>query len=57
MLESFVSRYENHFDSRRNTKEYATNEEFDVAVNGPNLTIGAAGEDACTSAEGLELKS
>ena len=57
MLESFVSRYENHFDSRRNTEEDATNEEFDVAVNGPNLTIGAAGEDACTSAEGLELKS
>ena len=37
VLESFVSRYENHFDSRRNTEESATNEEFEIAVNGPNL--------------------
>jgi hypothetical protein len=37
VLESFVSRYENHFDSRRNTEEDATNQEFEVAVNGPNL--------------------
>ena len=37
VLESFVSRYENHFDSRRNAEEDATNEEFEVAVNGPNL--------------------
>ena len=37
ILESFVSRYENHFDVRRNTKETSTNEEFTIAVNGPSL--------------------
>jgi hypothetical protein len=37
VLESFVSRYENHFDARRNTEEESTNEEFEIAVNGPNL--------------------
>ena len=37
VLESFVSRYENHFDSRRNTEENSSNEEFVIAVNGPNL--------------------
>ena len=37
VLESFVSRYENHFDYRRNTDEDASNEEFEIAVNGPNL--------------------
>ena len=37
VLESFVSRYENHFDSRRNTEEAATNEEFEIATNGPNI--------------------
>ena len=42
VLESFVSRYENHFDSRRNTEEDATNEEFEVAVNGPNLANSAS---------------
>ena len=47
MLESFVSRYENHFDSRRNTEEDATNEEFEVAVNGPNLAnCGAVVKEA-----------
>ena len=37
VLESFVSCYENHFDSRRNTEEGATNEEFEIATNGPNI--------------------
>ncbi len=37
VLESFVSRYENHFDTRRNTAEDATNQEFEIAVNGSNL--------------------
>ena len=37
ILESFVSRYENHFDMRRSTDEQSTNEEFGIAVNGPNL--------------------
>ena len=47
VLESFVSRYENHFDSRRNTEEDATNEEFEVAVNGPNLAnCGAVVKEA-----------
>ena len=36
-LESFVSRYENHFDVRRNISEDGANEEFEVAINGPNL--------------------
>ena len=36
ILESFVSMYENHFDIR-NTNEKSTNEEFEIAVNGPNL--------------------
>ena len=37
VLESFVSRYEIHFDMRRRTDEESTNEEFEIAVNGPNL--------------------
>ena len=37
ILESFVSRYENHFDIRRSTEEDSTNEEFEIAVNGPSL--------------------
>ena len=37
ILESFVSRYENHFDTRRSTEEVSTNEEFEIAVNGPSL--------------------
>lgn len=37
ILESFVSRYENHFDMRRSTAEDSTNEEFEIAVNGPSL--------------------
>ena len=38
ILESFVSRYEVHFDQRRNLgSEEAINEEFAIAVNGPNI--------------------
>ena len=37
VLESMVSQYENHFDSRRNVKEDTANEEFNIAVNGPSL--------------------
>ena len=37
ILESFVSEYENHFDERRNVDENTANEEFEIAVNGPNL--------------------
>ena len=36
ILESFVSKYENHFDIR-NVNEESANEEFEIAVNGPNL--------------------
>ena len=37
ILESFVSRFENHFDVRRNVNEYTSNEEFTITCNGPNL--------------------
>ena len=37
ILESFVSKYENHFDVRRNVNEITANEEFEISVNGPNL--------------------
>ena len=37
VLESFVSKYENHFDSRRNLEEKGANEEFEIAMNGPCL--------------------
>ena len=37
ILESFVSRYENHFDVRRSVDEETANEEFAIAVTGPNL--------------------
>ena len=37
VLESFVSRYENHFDARRSVDEDTANEEFEIAVNGPSL--------------------
>ena len=37
ILESFVSKYENHFDERRNVDEVTANEEFEICVNGPNL--------------------
>lgn len=37
ILESFVSMYENRFDIRSSAEENSTNEEFEIAVNGPNL--------------------
>ena len=42
ILESFVSRYENHFDERRNVDEATANEEFEICVNGPNLAHSEA---------------
>ena len=38
VLESLVSQYENHFDVRRNVNEETANQEFNIAVNGPNLS-------------------
>ena len=32
-----MPRYENHFDARRSTDEDTSNQEFEIAVNGPNL--------------------
>ena len=32
-----MSRYDNHFDARRSSDEDTSNQEFDIAVNGPNL--------------------
>ena len=37
ILESFVSRFENHFDVRRNVNEDTSNKEFTITCNGPNL--------------------
>ena len=37
VLESFVSRYENHFDARRSVEEDTANQEFEISVNGPSL--------------------
>lgn len=37
IVESFVSRYEDHFHLKRNLNEESVNEEFEIAVNGPNL--------------------
>ena len=37
MLESFVSQYQNHFDLSRSTEEDPSNEDFKIAVNGPDL--------------------
>lgn len=42
ILESFVSKYENHFDERRNVDEVTANEEFEICVNGPNLANSEA---------------
>ena len=36
VFESCVSRYEYNFDMRRPTNEDTSNEEFEIAVNGPN---------------------
>ena len=32
-----MSRFENHFDMRRNVDEDASNQEFEITSNGPNL--------------------
>ena len=32
-----MSRYENHCDARRSTDEETSNQEFEIAVNGPSL--------------------
>ena len=37
ILESMVSRYENHFSSDRNTTEDNINDDFFVTMNGPSL--------------------
>ena len=37
IVESFVSRYENHFDIRRNLDKESIIEEFQIAVNGPSF--------------------
>ena len=37
ILESLVSKYENRFNIKRNVNEESANEEFEIAVNGPNL--------------------
>ena len=37
ILESMVSTYEHHFNGMRNMDEDNINEEFFIAVNGPNL--------------------
>ena len=37
VLESFVSKYECHFDERRNMSEEGANEEFEISINGPNV--------------------
>ena len=33
----FVSRYEDHCHLKRNLNEESVNEEFEIAINGPNL--------------------
>ena len=35
ILESFVSKYENHFDECRNADETTANEKFTIVVKGP----------------------
>ena len=37
VLESFVSKYENHFDQRRNTDEDTSSQEFEISINGSNF--------------------
>ena len=37
VLESFVTKYESHFDVRRNMSEEGANEEFEISINGPNI--------------------
>ena len=38
-MESFISRYENHFDARRSTDEETSNQEFEIAVNAHCETV------------------
>ena len=42
ILESFVSKFENHFDERRNVDEATATEEFEIIVNGPKLAHSEA---------------
>ena len=42
ILESFVSKFENHFDERRNVDEVTATEEFEISVNGPKLAHSEA---------------
>ena len=37
ILESFVSKYKNLFDLRRNTDEDTSRQEFEISINGPNF--------------------
>ena len=37
ILESFVSKYKNPFDQRRNTVEDTSRQEFEISINGPNF--------------------
>ena len=39
VLESLVSKYENHFTHNRNMDEEHINEEFEIATNGPCLAF------------------
>ena len=41
VLESLVSKYENHFTHNRNMDENNINEEFEIATNGPALPFCA----------------
>ena len=34
-----LGRYENHIDAGRSTAEYTYKEEFEIAVNAPNLVL------------------
>ena len=54
VLESFVSIYENYFYARRSTNEDTSNEEFEIAVNGPSL---AHCENVITEAMDLYWRS
>ena len=54
VLESFVSRYENHVDARRTTNDDTPNEEFNFVVNGPSL---ACYENLITEAMDLYWRS
>ena len=38
VLESFVSKYESHCDVKRDMSEEGANEEFEISINGPNIS-------------------